>query len=386
MNTIDNILLTLINTKFNKVLELSSISDSRILKSLAIRIASDSYITENQGNLICQVLIRNYDYFQLECMKELLTPTWAKSFRQIVRTKRLSIFQHEKLHCEFTFAASIKDSLHRLYTEGPVVSGLNFYNTAATTVYTANLSESNIVAFIDAIKQYHFDIDPTLIEYYNLITSWNKEAVINQFLITTIKHENFQKKLLTELGSDTLFDITLINDRSIRYQYFVDRLQNPSTLLEIIANRNHPKLWIDRGVYSIYEVLQSLMSLRRFPVLLVFDDYSDAIHIEELQLVADALDALNITENVGIYFRKPNDILGKDFNNIITQRGYNCMLDTNTLVAGVSSGKIPKFMITTEWQPMSVIVMGSSLKHNKTAIYSNCCDLIISYTNQEPII
>ena len=35
---------------------------------------------------------------------------------------------------------------------------------------------------------------------------------------------------------------------------------------------------------------------------------------------------------------------------------------------------------------MSVISIGNPLRHSKTAVYANCCDLIIAYTDNEPII
>ena len=35
---------------------------------------------------------------------------------------------------------------------------------------------------------------------------------------------------------------------------------------------------------------------------------------------------------------------------------------------------------------MSVISIGNSIKQTKTAAYANCCDLVISYTDSQPLI
>ena len=75
---------------------------------------------------------------------------------------------------------------------------------------------------------------------------------------------------------------------------------------------------------------------------------------------------------------------GKLFNEYIANKKYNSKLDTNTLVAGIT--KIPKFFLTSEWKPMSVIVLGSRYRTNKSGIYANRCDLIIDYSPQKSII
>ena len=77
---------------------------------------------------------------------------------------------------------------------------------------------------------------------------------------------------------------------------------------------------------------------------------------------------------------------GKSFNELISHKQYNCNLDTNTLIAGVHLTKLPKFFLTADWTPMSVVTINNSLRHSKTAVYANRCDLQISYTASEPII
>jgi hypothetical protein len=75
-----------------------------------------------------------------------------------------------------------------------------------------------------------------------------------------------------------------------------------------------------------------------------------------------------------------------EFNKFIADKQYNAQLDQSTKIVGVQNGKIPKFFLKNDWKPMSVISIGSSLKQTKTAVYANCCDLIISYSDSQPII
>ena len=53
---------------------------------------------------------------------------------------------------------------------------------------------------------------------------------------------------------------------------------------------------------------------------------------------------------------------------------------------GVQTGKIPKFLLKTDWKPMSVLSLGATLRHSKTAVYASCCDLILTYSDAEPIM
>ena len=93
----------------------------------------------------------------------------------------------------------------------------------------------------------------------------------------------------------------------------------------------------------------------------------------------------NLDKKVGIYFRLSNDPTGKEFNELIAEREFNQELNSSTEVVGIQGGKIPKFLLTTKWKPMSVVCIGNSLKQSKTAVYSYNCDLIIQYSDSKPL-
>ena len=106
----------------------------------------------------------------------------------------------------------------------------------------------------------------------------------------------------------------------------------------------------------------------------------------ELNMLISALESNNIKNDIGIYFRVSNEKGKNEFNQIIADKNYNCQLDTTTKIVGVQNGKVPKFFIHSSWTPMSVISLCGSLKNNKTAVYSNCCDLVITYSATPPLI
>jgi hypothetical protein len=70
---------------------------------------------------------------------------------------------------------------------------------------------------------------------------------------------------------------------------------------------------------------------------------------------------------------------------MVADNGYNKRLDDQLVVAGVMSGKIPKFFLTTHWRPMSVIALDTrmGLRHGKTSVYANCCDCIVEWSEDD---
>jgi hypothetical protein len=159
-------------------------------------------------------------------------------------------------------------------------------------------------------------------------------------------------------------------------------------LTENIANRSSTKIWVDKNQHTLEEVFTSLITLRRMPVLVVFDNQANNKYLENLENLLKSIKNVGINNNVGIYFRLPNDEAGKKFNTIIADNQYNKKLDEDLIVAAVSSGKIPKFFLKNAWQPMSVIALDTKmgLRHGKTSVYTNCCDLIIEYADEPSLL
>lgn len=389
MTTIDQLLIDLVSNNLDKLKKIVPARDSKVLLSLSKIIVGPTYITENQGRLILKIL----GQYQ-ESLKELITeistlldaPSWSKPFRPIDKTKKLYITSlHDgsaMLTIEFAFSATLRKLIHSL---SEAMTGIT--QQANGKLYFADLTEQNIVTLVDTLEKYEFEIDEKLKNYREIIKSWSEADVRNQFLLTNITHSNFQKQITADLGIETAIDQNIITDRSMRYQYFCEKSENlPSTLSYQIANRTTTKIWINKQEVELENIFESLSELKRFPVLIVFDTFDDKKCVEELKKLSNSLEKTEIFDNVGIYFRLENSEIGKQFNQLIAEKQYNSQLTEKTKIVGVQNGKIPKFLLKSAWKPMSVISIGNQLRHSKTAVYANCCDLIISYTDSEPIV
>lgn len=388
MTTIDNLLLTIVNHTAPTIEEQIASRDSRVLRSLVSSISSHLFITENQAGLILKILRENSKKllnFTSEIDLAISEPTWSKPFRKIEHVRKLIILKNEDqepyLRIDFTFSSEIRKVLSDLNKK---LDDLNQASNGKS--YTADLTEKNIVLLVDALTPLGFDIDETIKLHYETIKSWNETEVRNQFLITNIEHKNFQKAITEDLGLSTSIDRHIINDRSMRYQYLTDTAKNPGeSLVEYLANRNKTKIWVDKNQHSLAEIIRSLVELQRFPLLIVFDNLVNDKYNTNLDILIEALDANSIFDNVGVYFRLPNDETGTKFNTKIKDRQYNYNLGNDTKVAVVGSGKLPKFFLKNSWTPMSIISLDTKmgLRHGKTSVYANCCDLIIEWAEKE---
>lgn len=388
MTTVDKLLTKIINHNFSDVENHIPVRDVKVLKNLAKNISEPIYITENQAKLLVKILNEHKEKFPdylNEINLAIKEPLWERSFRVIESIRKLYIsdeYHNKCIAIESTFSSEIRNYITQL---AKVTSGLAAAGSGKK--YYADLTEKNIVTIIEKLKPYKFEISEELKIYYETIKSWSKNDIEDQYRITTISYPNFEKQIINDLGIETAIDQNIINDRRIRYQYFVENLEKfPKSLSEMLANRETTKIWVDKSVFSITDLIRSFIELKRLPTLVVLDSRDEKKCLEDLKILRDSLEEADIFDKIGVYFRLDNSVTGKEFNQLISDQKYNCQLDSTTNIVVVQSGKIPKFLLKSDWKPMSVVSMNHTLRHSKTAVYANCCDLIATYTDAQPII
>lgn len=390
MTTIDNLLFEILQEPDDYAKGLLPRRDYDTLISLSTAITRPFYITKNQGRLLIKILQENskkLEKFSEKISMSITTPIWSKEFRYVEEVKNLKIQNNSEaepeLVIEFTFSGQIRKVLSTL---SKTVE--NLIQTANTKIWTAELNEKNIVALVDALLPLGFKIDEIVKNHYETIKSWSEQEIRDQFLITNFENKNFQHYITEDLGIETSIDQNIINDRSMRYQYFVENPKNPGeNLTEYMANRSKTKLWVDKKLHDLDAVIKSIIELKRLPMLVVFENTTEEKILKNLEILSNFLEKNEVDKSVGIYFRLPNSEIGKEFNQLIKNKSYNNALDKDTQIAVVQSGKIPKFFLKNAWRPMSVLALDTKmgLRHGKTSVYSNCCDLIIEWAD-EPVM
>ena len=389
MLTVDQLLLKIVNFTEPMVEALVTKRDAKVLRSLSTTANGPKFITENQSRLLLKILRENSKNLRIlsEDIDDILAnPLWSKVFRPVDMTKKLFVevtSDHtHRITIEFAFNSQIRKHLQANIKK---ISGL--VQSTPGRVYHADLTEENIVELVDLLEQYKFDVDEKIQDFYKTIKSWSENEVKNQFLLTNIEHQNFQKAITADLGINTALSQEVLADRSLRYQYFLENpRKNPENLTEKIAFRETSRVWLNKSEYTLDEIFKSVNQLKRFPLLVVFDAYDEKNCLENLENLSKVLEENDIQGNVGVYFRLNNSDIGKKFNKMIADKKYNSELNSDTKIVAVQSGKIPKFFLKNEWKPMSVLSINTQLRHSKTAVYAMACDLIMTYTDQQPII
>lgn len=388
MNTVDDLLKTIVNHDPEQLNTKLTSRDLKTLRNLARLVDDPRYITENQSKLVLRLLAdtaTTLDTFVVETTQIMKSPSWARPFRIIHNVRKIYINnsqEFQRITIEATFSSDLRNKISQLNK-----NTTGFIQELHGRLFSADLTEKNIVTIIDQLRPFGFEVSEDLKNYYDIIKSWSEHDVKNQYRIDTMSYPNFEKQIINDLGIDTAIDQFIINDRSIRYQYFVENAEKSSKeLAEMLAHRKQTKVWVDKNQFTLDELVEAFIKLRRMPTLIVFDSNDSKKCLEKLKKISDSLEKNGIFDGVGIYFRLDNDSVGKEFNQIIADRQYNCHLNSDTKVVGVQSGKIPKFLLKSDWKPMSVVSLDTVLRHSKTAVYANCCDLVVTYSEQQPVI
>jgi len=188
-----------------------------------------------------------------------------------------------------------------------------------------------------------------------------------------------------DIGKISKENLLLLNDRKIRYQYQISEEFDDESLAASIANRKTSKIFIDSKQITLTDIIAALKQLDRLPLLVIFDHYEVEKSWNMLQKLREAILENNLSK-VGIYFRfdsGSND--ATNFNSLIKVSNFNQYLDTDSEVVGIASGKLPKFMLKSDWYPRSVLNLQNSYKNNRTTVYCNSSDLIINYGETQPL-
>lgn len=384
MTFLDILLTKTVNDNPQIVNELLSQRDADVVKNLTQSMVGYQFITENQSRLLIKVLKRNANQFYKfspELVGMLDTPVWSKHFRVVEQVKRAYISGEEPaIVIEFTFSPTLRKVMTQTKAIEDLVQAQN------GKMYFATLTEANIVAVVELLKPHKFEISEQIQSHYDIIKSWSVADTRNNFKLENMTGQNFQKHIAADIGDLATTDANIIYDRRIRYRYLPSTtLESDGTLANDLALRNSNRVWVNKNEHSLTSVFSALLQLKRAPIMVIFDNWGGDKVLGTMQTLSNAIKD-NSLDKVGIYFRMPNSGSGIKFNEFISENKYNQYLDTDIQVVGVQSGKIPKFFLTSNWKPMSVVVLDTQLRSSKTAVFANCCDLIVTYTDTAPMI
>jgi hypothetical protein len=384
--TVDQLLKQLRFISSPSLGDLIPYSDSITLLNLIEEMQLE-FITQNQANLIIKILENNAEKL-LPLVPELSAvvqdPIWSKSFKPVEKYQKMYITcdnGFKVITLDFSFSTLFRDKIAELRV-GVKAGDFSIITITTCRYYEVELTENAVVKLVNTFKTYDFEISDEILSYYNTITAWKLSDINNQLSLDNAS--DVVKNAMSLLKQDEFYNTKLI-DRRIKYQYFM-RGQPNESLLDKIAYRETPEVWVNWQKYELGEVVKSLIDLERMPLLFVFNTtrYNEETLFKQLKMVSQSLEDNGIIDSVGVFCRL-NNKAGKAFNEFITAKQYNIRADNTTQVVAINRN-LPKFLLELNWNPMSVICIGDGLPAGRTAMYTRRSDLVINYSEHEPTL
>lgn len=353
--------------------------DAGILMSISKQIGKGIALTDRQSKMLQLKLLGYEDYFrELDINVEESFFNLRYPLRQIDRTKYIKITDN---FIEIRFPFSKK--LIVLVEEVIRCLGRDQHShQKGSHIHYFVLSEQSIHQVMKNFKNKEFDIDEKLIELYKEIAVMLEHATdyIPGIYNNEIKncHPNAKKYMLDTLGEPSEDNIHLYKDRAtmLGLVYFdshpmADAINNCTPLTQKIINRKKASVFINRNSYSMSSIIESLFELKRFPIVVIVDEFrsNDLDAIDNFYTIHKALINLIDSSEISVLFRLDNyNSDNSEFNNYIKSNNLNNLVDKNTKVVYIKD-KAPKFLIKDNWQPSVCLSCCSNVrmisrKHN----------------------
>lgn len=385
MITTDTLLIELFQQGIDRLDFRVPSRDKKILISLSKQILSGHFLTENQAKLLGKILKENSPHLPQLTREQLIvieTPQWSQSFRVIEQLRKIFLSKDNdgRILVEFTYNKRLRQIISDLNKdiEGQMLS-------TNGKQYSIPLTEHNVYNVVKTFKSQGFEIDPILMKFYEEISEILSGAR-DQFEIFKISNDKLLSSIKKDIKTIDETNLILLNDRSHRFQYSVFQKNPEISLKNSMASRVNTKIWIDSKVTSLDDVVLALNELNRFPLLIILNGHDSKECLQNLKKLSKSLKNIGVEDSTGIYFRFDNVTEhNKEFNSYIAGSGYNNALSENTIVAGIANNKLPKFMISSNWRPQSVITFSNNFKNNKTSYYCDDVDLIVYYNEKRPL-
>jgi hypothetical protein len=371
-------------------------SDATIMYSIARQVFKGTALTDRQLSVVKEKLQTYKEQF-LEIDFDLAIENLRMPLRHIDRSKYIKIVDTADVYVDtvyesykekwkwikirFPFSKKLIVSLESISKESA-----DYQHKKGSHEHYFLLNEVNTVNVIDAFKDKSFDIDQELLDWYEKLKDMknNKEQYLPG--IYNFKLKNLNEKainyMVSTLGDPNIENLSLYKDRSesLGLEHFdtqdLDKSINMlTTLSQKIVKRTKSNVLVNKNHFNIHNLCETLLELNRFPLLVVLPESNP---LEPLHKIHNGLSGFIDSSESSVLFRLETHT-NYEFNNYVKQQKLNSPLDKSLKVVYINNNKIPKPLIKSGWNPLTVLLMDSARPHTNVGTYINEADLVIHY-------
>ncbi len=351
-----------------------------ILESICQQTQKDVALTDRQYALVVEKLKPFESELENVCIEDLPT---RLPLRSIDRSKYITIVQYpgdevyesykenwKWIKVRFPFN---KKDISKI--QGLTTSSREYYHVRGSHEHFYKLTPTNAFKVFQALQSRNFEIDNVLIEYVDKI----KSILDNQSEYNS-SFENIVKRM-DKTQREYLYSLTPLQqaDRSIRYGYLINN-SDAFDLTEMIAYRKDSAVPADPAIWSINDIVSSINTLDRFPLIVTVDEDSCYQQLTEIhQAFLPYVDA----ELQSVMFRvDSNDLTNIQLNAYVKNQKLNNWVDNRTKIVYIKKNKLPKPLLNSDFLPICCLSKSSIRSHNNVRSYVEInCDCIIYNDN-----
>tara|TARA_B100000925_G_scaffold263150_1_gene220868 strand:- start:560 stop:1843 length:1284 start_codon:yes stop_codon:yes gene_type:complete len=369
--------------------------DAGILKSIAKQVSKGTPMTDRQHALVKRKLVAYDKQFKndgidiLQSIENLQYP-----LRKIDRSHWIKVLDYQDqplLGIRFPFNKKIIDRIEDLRKLKGFDHRKPFPPYENNTHYFP-ITAQNIFGLMKVAERFEtkFSVHPEIQEVYDVLKEYeaNKDNHVPGVYNYEVKNipETAIKDLQDELGPCDYTNLPLYYERRLLYglkhfdkEILEQTLNLCSQFTKEIIKRRDATILIPSDNYPFNMIVESILDLKRFPILIVLDD-KDQSALDGLSITHQAFNGVVNKDDISVLFRLDNS--KSEFNDYVRENKLNNSVAKNTKIVYISSNKLPKTLFKADWRPNCVISYGGrGLRFNNVTSYVQQFDLQIVYEN-----
>lgn len=257
--------------------------------------------------------------------------------------------------------------------------------------YTEKITHRLLSKFKNKIK----DIDPILIDVYNECEklSKNSEQYVPGIYNYEIKHSSdtvnqYYTEYFGEPARENLF---LYYDRKdkLGFHYFDKKeldisKKDLSSLTQKILERQYSRINLNLEKWTLQQTVDTILELRRFPLMVILPGGNDEETLDQLHKTHKLFKNIIDNKEISVLARcKTSSTFGKEFNDYVKHNLLNNSLAKSTKIVYITNKKIPKPLLTSDWEPEAVLVCANTRSYTKVDKYVGTIDLQLQINGQD---